>query len=61
MDKESILNLMVDKFVEGNRYLGASSGMTPEEIELKLSEGMMAINYLLSEVYDELLAKDLLK
>lgn len=61
MDKESILKIMTDKFVESNRYLGVNSGMTPEETEIKIQEGMIAIQYLLSEVYEVLIANDLLK
>lgn len=61
MDKESVLKIMTDKFVEGNKYLGINSGMTPEETETKIQEGMVAIQYLLSEVYESLVANDLLK
>lgn len=61
MSKESVLKIMTDKFVEANTYLGINSGMTPEETALKIQEGMMAIQYLLSEVYESLVANDLLK
>jgi hypothetical protein len=61
MDKESVIKIMTDKFVEGNRYLGINSGMSPEETESKIQEGIVAIQYLLAEVYDELVANDLLK
>lgn len=61
MDKELVLKIMTDKFVEGNRYLGINSGMTPEETDTKIQDGMMAIQYLLSEVYEALIANDLLK
>jgi hypothetical protein len=61
MNKESVLKIMTDKFVEANRYLGINSGMTAEETEVKIQEGMMAIQYLISEVYESLVANDLLK
>jgi len=61
MDKDSIIQLMTDKFIEGNRFLGNGSGMSPEEVEEKIEQGKVAIQYLLSEVYDALLANDLLK
>jgi hypothetical protein len=61
MNKESVIKLMLDKFLEGNRYLGKGSGMPEEEVESKISEGLVAMEYLLSEVYDELLANNLLK
>lgn len=61
MDKESVLNLMTEKFIEGNIFLGQGTGMSPEEIDQKIKESTTAIQYLLSEVYDALLANDLLK
>jgi hypothetical protein len=61
MDKESVIKLMLEKFLEGNRYLGKGSGMPEEEVEAKISEGLVAMEYLLSEVYDEFLANNLLK
>ncbi|NBU97727.1 MAG: hypothetical protein EBS19_05835 [Spirochaetia bacterium] len=61
MDKESVVNIMAEKFIEGNKFLGHGSGMSAEEVETKIQEGMIAIQYLLSEVYDALLANDLLK
>lgn len=61
MDKESVINLMTEKFIEGNRFLGQGSGMPPEEVEAKIVEGSVAIQYLLSEVYDVLVANNLLK
>lgn len=61
MDKESVINLMTERFIEGNRYLGQGSGMPSEEVEAKIAEGSVAIQYLLSEVYDVLVANDLLK
>lgn len=61
MNKESVLKIMTDKFVEANKYLGVNSGMTPEETDAKIQEGMMGIQYLLAEVYDALVANDLLK
>ena len=35
--------------------------MPEEEVEAKISEGLVAMEYLLSEVYDEMLANNLLK
>ncbi len=61
MDKESVINLMTEKFIEGNRFLGQGAGMTDQEIEDKIKEGSTAIQYLLSEVYDALVANNLLK
>ena len=61
MDRESLIQLMTDKFVEANRFLGSGSGMPEEEVENKIEEGKMAIQYILSEIYDVLLANDLLK
>lgn len=61
MDKESVLKIMTDKFIESNRYLGVNSGMTSEETETKIEEGMVAIQYLISEVYESLVANNLLK
>ena len=61
MKKESAIKLMLEKFLEGNRYLGKGSGMPEEEVEAKISEGLVAMEYLLSEVYDEMLANNLLK
>lgn len=61
MDKESVLKIMTDKFIESNRYLGMNSGMTSEETEKKIEEGMVAIQYLISEVYESLVANNLLK
>ena len=61
MNKESAIKLMLEKFLEGNRYLGKGSGMPEEEVEAKISEGLVAMEYLLSEVCDEMLANNLLK
>lgn len=61
MDKESVVKLMLEKFLEGNRYLGKGSGMPEQEVETKISEGLVAMEYLLSEVYDALLENNLLK
>jgi hypothetical protein len=61
MNKESVVKLMLEKFLEGNRYLGKGSGMPEEEVEAKIAEGLVAMEYLLSEVYDELLSNNLLK
>ena len=33
MNKESAIKLMLEKFLEGNRYLGKGSGMPEEEVE----------------------------
>lgn len=52
---------MLEKFLEGNRYLGKGSGMPEQEVETKISEGLVAMEYLLSEVYDALLENNLLK
>lgn len=61
MDKESVLNLMTEKFIQGNIFLGQGNGMTDEEIDQKIKESSTAIQYLLSEVYDVLVANNLLK
>jgi hypothetical protein len=61
MNKESVVKLMLEKFLEGNRYLGKGSGMPEEEVEAKITDGLVAMEYLLSEVYDELLSNNLLK
>jgi hypothetical protein len=61
MNKEEAVKIMLEKFLEGNRYLGKGSGMPEEEVEAKISEGLVAMEYLLSEVYDEMLSNNLLK
>ncbi len=52
---------MYTKFSESNRSLAENSGMETEEINKREQEGMVTIQFLLSEVYDALLANDLLK
>ena len=61
MNKEEAVKIMLEKFLEGNRDLGKGSGMPEEEVEAKISEGLVAMEYLLSEVYDEMLSNNLLK
>lgn len=52
---------MYNKFTESNRSLAENSGMEADEINKREQEGMVTIQFLISEVYEVLVANDLLK
>ena len=61
MNKEDMIDLMIDAFQIKNKELAANSGMTDEEAESQIQAMRGTIGFLLENVYDALLLKNLLK
>lgn len=61
MNKEDVIDLMIDAFQERNLELAGRSGMTDEEAQGQIESMRGTVSYLLEAVYDELLVKNLLK
>lgn len=53
-DRDSVLNLMVEVYQNGNRMMCLQSGMNPEDTEKALEQSRPAVSYLLEKIYDKL-------
>jgi len=61
MNKEDIIDIMIDAFQEKNLSLASTSGMSDDEAKSQIEAMRGTIGYLLESVYDALILKNLLK
>ena len=61
MNKEEIVAMMVESFKNDNTIIALNAGMPQEEIDEKFENSKHSISFMLSNVYDKLAEKDLLK
>ena len=61
MSKEEVLNIMLESFVNDNKMMAMGSGMAEEEIEKFMERSLPSIEYMLSNVYDLLVEKQIIK
>lgn len=54
MNREEVIQVMLDSFNEDARMMCKNSGMSEEEIEDKIRENQMSLAFLLSNAYDKL-------
>ena len=54
MDKDKVLQIMLDSFNEDTRMMCKQQGMSSQETEDKIQESQMGLLYLLSSAYDKL-------
>ena len=59
MNKQEILAVMCSAFDEANRLLCVQNGMDPKEIDENIAKSEMAVTYLLTEVLNKLLEKNI--
>lgn len=61
MNKQEILDLMLDTFQHVNRVMAEQMGMDEETIQSNLDQSRPSIEYMLSEVYNVLVANGIIK
>jgi len=61
MNKEEVVQLMLDTFQEINYLMATGSGMDLEEIKKQMEQSEGSIRYMLTACYDKLEQNDLLK
>ena len=54
MNKDKVLQIMLDSFNEDTRMMCDQQGMSTEEAEHKIQESQQSLLYLLSNAYDKL-------
>ena len=54
MDKDKVVEIMLDSFNEDTRMMCQQYGMSEEDIENKIQESQMSLVFLLSNAYDKL-------
>lgn len=60
MNKQEILDLMLDTFQHVNRVMAEQMGMDEETIQSNLDQSRPSIEYMLSEVYNVLVANGII-
>lgn len=61
MTKDEAVAMMLESFNQDNRMMGAGSGMDEAEVEKFIEQSQPSITYMLSNAYDKLVEKNLLK
>ena len=61
MSKDDVIDLMIDAFQVRNLELADRSGMTEDDAKSQIEAMRGTVGYLLENVYDELIAKNILK
>ena len=54
VDKDKVVQIMLDSFNEDTKMMCQQFGMSEEETENKIQEGQMSLVFLLSNAYDKL-------
>jgi hypothetical protein len=53
-DKDSVVELMVNVYQNGNTMMCLQAGMSAEETEDKIAQSRPAVQYLMSAIFDKL-------
>jgi hypothetical protein len=61
MNKEEVVKIMLDGFIEDMRLLYSSAGISDEESEQHISQGRMSFESISSNMYDRLVEKSIIK
>lgn len=61
MNKEEIIELMVDSLQSDNREICTQNGMAESEIEESIAKSTQTINYMMNNVYSKLIDKGIIK
>lgn len=61
MNREEIIKLMLDGFVEDMKFMYSNAGLGEEESKNHIEQGMMSFEYICSNTYERLTKNNLLK
>ena len=61
MNKEEIIQLMVDSLQNDNREICKQNGMPETEIEESIAQSTQTINYMMNNIYTKLVEKEIIK
>jgi hypothetical protein len=61
MNKEEIVKLMLDGFIEDMKFMYSNAGLSEEESAAHLEQGIMSFSYICNNTYDRLLDKSIIK
>ena len=61
MDKDQVVNMMLESFISDNRMMGAGNGMPEDEVEKFIEQSKPSIIYMLSNAYDKLVENKILQ
>jgi len=60
MNKEEVVKIMLDGFIEDMRLLYSNAGLSDEESEQHISQGRMSFEAISSSMYDRLVEKSII-
>jgi hypothetical protein len=60
MSKEEVVKMMLESFLSDNRMMAQGSGMPEDELEKMEEKSRPSIEYMLGNVYDLLVTKQLI-
>jgi len=60
MSKEEVVSMMLESFLNDNRMMAQGSGMPQDELEKMEEKSRPSIEYMLGNVYDLLVTKQLI-
>jgi hypothetical protein len=60
MNKEEVVKIMIDGFIEDMRLLYSNAGISDEESEQHIEQGRMSFELMSSNMYDRLLEKSII-
>ena len=61
MNKEEIIDLMVDSLQSDNREICKQNGMPETEIEESIAKSTQTIHYMMNNIYTKLVEKEIIK
>jgi hypothetical protein len=59
-DRDSVIELMVNVYQNGNTMMCLQSGMSAEDTQEKVSQSRPAVQYLMAAIFDKLDENDIL-
>lgn len=61
MEKSEVVQVMLEQFISDNEAMAKQSGMPEEEIKELSEKSVPGIQYILANVYDKLVEKEIIK
>lgn len=61
MSREKFIEIVLDSINSDNRMMAEGLGMSKEEVEKNIEQSQQGLQYMLSNAYDKLKQKDLVK
>lgn len=61
MNKEEIIKIMLDGFIEDMKFMYSNAGLGEEETTNHIEQGMMSFSYICNNTYDRLIEKSIIK